>query len=99
MRHRHVDLPLINGDGAARAASLRKRPASVPPLPPTLDVEGADQPFCLEIVAAHASILRGLRSWFIVREGYNVQGGLPGPYFASFTTSWLGAKRSTRLSA
>jgi hypothetical protein len=34
---------------------LLQRLASVPPLPPTLVVEGADQPFGLEIVAAHAS--------------------------------------------
>jgi hypothetical protein len=58
--------------GTARRAqpSLRQRPASVPPLPPTLDVEGADQPFCLKIVAAHASIGRWARSWFIAAEGY-----------------------------
>jgi hypothetical protein len=47
---------VITRDGAARAgSSLRQRHASVPPLPSTLDVEGADQPFLLEIVAAQAS--------------------------------------------
>jgi hypothetical protein len=45
----------------------RRRLASVPPLPSTLDVEGADQPFCLEIVAAQASSGRWTRSSFIAR--------------------------------
>jgi hypothetical protein len=35
-------------------------------------VEGADQPFCLEIVAAHASIGRWTRSSFMTAEAYNV---------------------------
>ena len=66
MRHRHLDLPLITRDDAARAGlSLRRRHASVPPLPSTLSVEGADQPFCLEIVAAQASSGRGARSSFM----------------------------------
>jgi len=59
--------------GTARRAqpSLRMRPASVPPLPPTLDVEGADQPAWWKIVAAHASIGRRARWWSIAAEGYN----------------------------
>jgi len=66
MRHRHLDLPLMMRDGAARAGSdLRRRHASVPPLPSTLDVEGADQPFLLEIVAAQASSGRWARSSFM----------------------------------
>jgi len=44
------------GDGAAGATGGRRRQlASVPPLPPTLDAEGAAQPFGLEIVASQAS--------------------------------------------
>ena len=63
--------------GTARRAQpkLRQRHASVPPLPPTLDVEGADQPAWWKIVAAHASIGRRARSSFIAAEGYTA--GLP----------------------
>ena len=60
---------MLIGDGAARAGSLRRRPASVPPLPLTLEWEGADQPFWLEIVAAQASIGAWVRCWFIARQG------------------------------
>jgi len=66
MRHRHLDLPLITRDGAERAGlSVRRLHASVPPLPSTLDVEGADQPFLWKIVAAQASSGRGANCSFM----------------------------------
>jgi hypothetical protein len=63
MRHRHDDdLPLLprDVDGTSRAASkgAQSHVRLVPPLPPTLVLEGADQPFGLEIVAAQSSIGR-----------------------------------------
>jgi hypothetical protein len=66
MRHRHRDLPVTGGTNATRAEAAQ-RLASVPPLPLTLDWEGADQPFWLEIVAAQASWGRWTRRSFIVR--------------------------------
>src|SRR5829696_6404159 len=48
----------------------RRQRASVPPLPPTLVVEGADQPFCLEIVAAQAFSGLRARNRFMAATGY-----------------------------
>ena len=53
---------------------LRLRLASVPPLPPTLCAEGADQPFCLEMVANHAASGRVGRGAFMSGAGYTVVG-------------------------
>jgi hypothetical protein len=71
MRHRHLDLPLITRDErrAQREVVLRRRLASVPPLPSTLRSEGADQPFCREIVAAQASMADRAGCAFMVATG------------------------------
>jgi len=60
--------------GIARGAqrfTLSRRLASSLLLPPTLVVEGADQPFCLEIVAAQASIAPRPGWWFMAAKAYN----------------------------
>jgi hypothetical protein len=61
----------LAGDDAARAARwLRQRHASVPPLPLTLDAEGADQPFLLEEIERQSSSGRRQIRVVIVGAGY-----------------------------
>ena len=58
---RHLLRRSPRGRHGARSLAAAWRRASVPPLPSTLVAEGADQPFCLEIVADQASHLSGNR--------------------------------------
>src|SRR5689334_15186226 len=67
-------IPSTDLDGATRHAQprLRYRPASCPPLPPTLVLEGAAQPFLFEIRASQASVGRRPDRVSMSPKGYAV---------------------------
>ena len=73
-------------------SGLLQRHASVPPLPPTLVLEGADQPELLVRVASQASCARRPTAAVIVEEGYTRtvtarHAGLTGSWMP-----WLGSR-------
>jgi len=69
--HLTVASEVLRRDDTWRAATLRRAARVIPPLPPTLVLEGAAQPFLFEMVANQARHACRPDGAFMTRAAYN----------------------------